>query len=86
MSMKRLAPVRSAALLIAALMIGCGGPESNTPVGAEQGPATALEPAVTAEAMPRTVLFIGTSLTAGLGLPEAQSFPLHGREVDLGVD
>lgn len=69
---------RPAALLIAALMIGCGSPESNSPgasgePGNRGGPERAAEAAETA---PRTVLFVGTSLTAGLGLPEEQSFPL----------
>ncbi len=70
---------RPAALLIAALMIGCGSPESNSPgasaePGNHGGSAGAGE--ATETAAPRTVLFIGTSLTAGLGLPEEQSFPL----------
>jgi acyl-CoA thioesterase-1 len=118
MSMKRLAPFRPAALLIGALIIGCGGPESNSPVGADQGreagagsdaavgfgadrgrggavegvapngasgrgeaaaggaEGAEAEAAASAPDTPATILFIGTSLTAGLGLPEAQSFPL----------
>jgi len=88
--MKWTAPVRSAALLLAALMIGCGGAESNSPERVAAGSNAAAERAaddpavqraaddraVTADAAERTVLFIGTSLTAGLGLPEAQSYPL----------
>lgn len=76
--------MRSAALLVAALMIGCGGAESNSPqraVEAANGTAELAadggeERAPKADAAAGTVLFIGTSLTAGLGLPEAQSFPL----------
>ena len=79
-----MAPRRFAALTIAALMIGCGGTESNTPEraapGAEGGvhrvDGLAEAAADRAEAGSATVLFIGTSLTAGLGVPEAQSFPL----------
>lgn len=68
-------------------MIGCGNPESNLPAQGEGEGGAALsavasEPVrstaqtLPAEAAVGTVLFIGTSLTAGLGLPEAQSFPL----------
>ena len=87
MSMKPFAPHRLAAMLIAASMIGCGNPESNLsapgegevsvapPAGSVQ-PAQSIEHAAPREAAANVVLFIGTSLTAGLGLPEAQSFPL----------
>jgi acyl-CoA thioesterase I len=72
----------AATALLASLMIGCGGPESNTsaesrvvtdvPPGAPGGRTmSAAEPA-TQEGV---VLFIGTSLTAGLGLPEDQAYP-----------
>jgi acyl-CoA thioesterase I len=62
-------------------MIGCGDTERNgpqhvvtatpggeSPVGAAGTPAEAGE-------RERVVLFVGTSLTAGLGLPEEQGFP-----------
>lgn len=85
-------------LLIVALMIGCGGPERNSPrggggaadsVGADGAGGLAgdrrIEPAGAARDIPSpeagvaeapaTVLFIGTSLTAGLGVAESQSFP-----------
>ena len=86
--------------LIAALMIGCGSPESNStagsgeagePVADSDGGYSAPSPGAAGEgvesdrlgaagggaaAPASTVLFIGTSLTAGQGLPEAQSFPL----------
>lgn len=95
MSMKSFAFLRSAAVLsIAASMIGCGSPESNSqgataagPEGAEgQGYAsTAGERAAgdagygaaagaVVESAP-AVLFIGTSLTAGLGVSQQQAFP-----------
>jgi acyl-CoA thioesterase I len=90
MSIKFPVPSRLAALLIAASMIGCGGTESNRAGTSEraEGPAPVVEPAgepsvaegvregQPSTAAPGTVLFIGTSLTAGLGLPEAESFPL----------
>lgn len=67
-------------MLVAALIIGCGGPESNstngvgTPQSGPQAAGAAERPDAAAAAS--KVLFIGTSLTAGLGLSEAQSFPL----------
>lgn len=131
MSMKLFGTLnRLAALAIAALMIGCGSPESNSGdeppgagaaavdargtdgvTGAERGrsravdgaegvaggdpapgrdavgedrasapggssPAAADSVAGAGAAEPGTVLFVGTSLTAGLGVPLEQSFPL----------
>lgn len=69
--------IRLATLLCAALMIGCGSPESNLTAGPDETGASgaAGDPVAAAPAAP-TVLFIGTSLTAGLGLPQEQSFPL----------
>ena len=78
------------ALSAAASMVGCGDPESNraalpdAPVSAAAD--RAAEPAdrgSAAEAPPAeeqgqgAVLFVGTSLTAGLGLPVEESFPLR---------
>jgi len=67
-------------------MIGCGGAESNSPervaAGVEGAAQRAPErghadgSAEKADEAAGTVLFIGTSLTAGLGLPEALSYPL----------
>ncbi|MQA92682.1 MAG: arylesterase [Gemmatimonas sp.] len=62
-------------------MIGCGGPERNT--NAESRVVTAEPPSMPVQPSGRAetpnedgvVLFIGTSLTAGLGLPEDQAFP-----------
>jgi acyl-CoA thioesterase I len=91
-----------AGLLLAALMIGCGSSERNSPgaPGEAGGPAVASDGGYSARgvdaaggvpesdgrsrsaeeaaaaAAPPTVLFIGTSLTAGQGLPVEQSFPL----------
>jgi acyl-CoA thioesterase I len=54
------------------LMIGCAEPERN--VGrVDAGPATAENAA--AAATRGTVLFLGTSLTAGYGLPESDAYP-----------
>lgn len=86
---------------LAASIIGCGSPESNSPQpaaapqnGVAQAPSgeppTVRNAAVTEapsgtasgtaseapSATPETVLFIGTSLTAGLGVPLERSFPL----------
>ncbi|MDB4949798.1 MAG: arylesterase [Gemmatimonadetes bacterium] len=68
-------------LLIPALMIGCGRAESKS-AGASASPGSARGQASTEAAAPkgadgprRTVLFIGTSLTAGLGLEPEQAFP-----------
>ena len=63
------------------MMIGCGESERNAAPPAPDSPATAAEgatPRVAAEVgveEPMTVLFLGTSLTAGLGLPPEQSYP-----------
>ncbi|MEX2583022.1 MAG: arylesterase, partial [Gemmatimonadota bacterium] len=73
----------AAGLLSASMMIGCGEPERNTNAGSEiaarhaEAPTNEAPPPVAAETdADGVVLFIGTSLTAGLGLPETQSFPL----------
>jgi acyl-CoA thioesterase-1 len=79
------AGARAAALLVAALMIGCGNSERNSigapgeagQVGASAEGVSFSAPDAEGEAAtaPGTVLFVGTSLTAGQGLPEQQSFP-----------
>jgi acyl-CoA thioesterase-1 len=60
-----------------ALLVGCGGKEP-TPQGAQgaQGAQSAQSAprAQTSSARPR-IVFLGDSLTAGLGLPADQSFP-----------
>lgn len=50
-------------------------PVEDVPPGAPEAMGRP-DPGVAATTAPPTVLFIGTSLTAGLGLPEEQSFPL----------
>ena len=54
-------------------MIGCGGEERN--IAAEEGAAPAAQPRSSPEARQGSVLFLGTSLTAGYGLPPEQSYP-----------
>jgi acyl-CoA thioesterase I len=70
------------ALSLAILMIGCSDTERNTELAGGSAPSTAAQspdgPVVRAAETADgegVVLFIGTSLTAGLGLPEEQSFP-----------
>jgi acyl-CoA thioesterase I len=68
-----------AALPLLGLMIGCAEAERN--LDAERAPPTARDVSGTATAGPtpaaaeRVVLFVGTSLTAGYGLPREESFP-----------
>lgn len=56
--------------LLAPLIIGCSDPERN---GGPPGEARAASAAAASE--PRNVLFVGTSLTAGLGVSPEQAFP-----------
>jgi acyl-CoA thioesterase-1 len=60
-------------LLLALLMIGCDGPERNN-AAAPAEPATA-DASAEAEAERPVVLFLGTSLTAGYGLPQEEAYP-----------
>jgi len=63
------------------LMIGCGDTERNgtqhvvTASSAVESTAPGAGSPSVAEQRERVVLFVGTSLTAGLGLPEEQGFP-----------
>ncbi|HUE95674.1 MAG TPA: arylesterase, partial [Longimicrobiaceae bacterium] len=75
---------------LAALMIGCDAGERNgaaaVPDGA-RGDSPAADRGAVTDLSPRNetgvVLFVGTSLTAGLGVAEAQSFPLLiGQKID----
>src|SRR4051812_12465391 len=80
MSMTRLSgDGRWLAAALTLLMIGCGGPERNaatTQASAPDPPAAPAAPAAGVPAAERsTVLFLGTSLTAGLGLPPEQAYP-----------
>lgn len=63
------------------MMIGCGESERNAAPPASDSPATPAgdatppEPGAVAVEEPLAVLFLGTSLTAGLGLPPEQAYP-----------
>jgi acyl-CoA thioesterase-1 len=66
-------------LPLAALTIGCGGSERKSAAPgatADAAPAAPASSRPPASAAPRkTVIFVGTSLTAGLGLDPDQAFP-----------
>ncbi len=62
-------------------VVGCGGSTSTTQAGSSSAttppvsaPAAAPEPTARADNRPR-VVFLGDSITAGLGLPPEQSYP-----------
>jgi acyl-CoA thioesterase I len=59
------------------LMIGCAEPERN--IGRVDAGPGMVETAASAETQ-GTVLFLGTSLTAGYGLPESEAFPARIQE------
>lgn len=65
----------AAALVVCALAlaIGCGGARKDTPDSAA-AEAQAAPPSRTEDARPK-ILFLGDSLTAGLGLVETESYP-----------
>src|SRR5690606_12203215 len=70
-----------AALALAAVVSGCQRAEREEPAGSEALPASLAETGAsansTATADDRAVIvFLGTSLTAGLGLPVDQSYPM----------
>lgn len=57
------------------LIIGCGGDDGNSaPAAQESAPGSAAPAAAPAGAAP-TVLFLGTSLTAGLGVDPDDAYP-----------
>jgi acyl-CoA thioesterase-1 len=60
------------ATLVSLLMIGCGDASRNR---AADGKAAAPPDSAPPAAEARTVLFLGTSLTAGLGLPPEEAYP-----------
>jgi acyl-CoA thioesterase-1 len=60
----------AAGLLVSLFIFGCGGGESKSPP-----PGAAAAPAAAPQAAERSVLFLGTSLTAGLGLDPDQAYP-----------
>lgn len=61
------------AALLSLLMIGCGDSSRNAAPADEARAAAGDSAQPTAE--PPTVLFLGTSLTAGLGLPPEEAYP-----------
>lgn len=87
--MRRLVVVTSIALLV-----GCGGAESRAPRPSQSAQSAPAEPAApVARATQRStsgprIVFLGDSLTAGLGLPADQSFPsLIGKKLkERGLD
>lgn len=77
------AAIRIATICVAATMMGCGSPDGNShasPPDSNGVGSSSFDPARSEQAAPAaappTVLFIGTSLTAGLGVAQEQSFPL----------
>jgi acyl-CoA thioesterase I len=70
-------PLFAAGFLL--VLAGCDGgePRANPPQGPGGGAAVAEAPAAPAADRERVVLFVGTSLTAGYGLPEEQAYPAH---------
>ncbi len=62
----------TAALLLAGCVAGCGSDDAPAPRSGTAQPVASAQPAVSNR--PR-VVFLGDSLTAGLGLSQAQAFP-----------
>lgn len=60
-------------MALAALIVGCGAPESNGSAESSSNPAAAAEEDVVGEK--RVVMFLGTSLTDGYGLEREQAYP-----------
>lgn len=69
------------ALALAILLLGCGdvGSGPATATAAEEAGALAATGATNQEAS-QAILFVGTSLTAGYGLPASQSYPARIQE------
>jgi acyl-CoA thioesterase-1 len=62
-----------AVVALAALIVGCGAPESNGSAESSSNPAGSAEDDVAADR--RVVMFLGTSLTDGYGLEREQAYP-----------
>lgn len=73
-------------VVLALFIVGCGGGERNSPPGADASPAASAgdasgTPASAAGSGERKiVLFVGTSLTAAMGLDPEQGFPARIQE------
>ncbi len=72
MSIRR--PVLVVAMGVLPLIFGCGGEEGNTPPAAQLPAGASTEAPTRAEAAP-AILFLGTSLTAGLGVDPDDAYP-----------
>src|SRR6186713_3050515 len=73
---------KTSAVLLSALAMACGGSgaardtaSSTKPASAPESPAPAADSAPAALDDRRTILFLGTSLTAGLGLEPDSAYP-----------
>src|SRR5688500_15848858 len=72
-------PVLAVAVMLVAACAGGGSPESSEGGTREAASVDAASPAT----LRRTIVFVGTSLTAGLGLDAEQAFPaLIGAKID----
>src|SRR4051794_22146752 len=84
---------KTGVVLLSALAMACGGsaPARDTtsttkPVGPPESPAAGSESASSALDGRRTILFLGTSLTAGLGLdPDSAYTQQIQRKIDAGA-
>jgi acyl-CoA thioesterase-1 len=68
-SLRRAGPL----VALAALIVGCGAPESNGSAQTSSNPAASAEDDVAGQK--RVVMFLGTSLTDGYGLEREQAYP-----------
>ncbi len=74
---------RSLAVVLSAALLACGRHSAPPPRAPEPAPAAKAEPKAA-----HTVAFLGDSLTAGQGLPEAQAYPalIQARLKEEGLD
>src|SRR6188472_3811951 len=79
------------AMLASALSIACGGSGAARDTASATKPPSTPESPAAANSAPtsldgrRTILFLGTSLTAGLGLDPDSAYPQHiQRKIDAG--
>jgi acyl-CoA thioesterase I len=84
---------KTGVVLLSALAMACGGSGSardtkstTKPAGSPESPAAGAESASGALDARRTILFLGTSLTAGLGLDPDSAYPQQiQRKIDAGA-